>query len=246
MHRRSVKMSLALLLVLGLIFAFGVLPCFAQEQLTITTYYPSPYGSYNELQTNKLAVGDTNGDNKLTSADQPPENGQLYVARSVIYKPHTDKAAIDALPNPRLGELAYAVSEDEWYYYNGSWVAQGGGGTGYFLQCGNTCPSGTQWVGAARGGTAINGVIATRGYVSHTQGCNYATNHCYCDCFCSEGLLIGANTKTCAGSVICNHSDYVSVCNPAGSSCSTECSDWCATNADTPYNGLLLIISVCR
>ncbi|MCX5709755.1 MAG: hypothetical protein NT088_03385 [Candidatus Omnitrophica bacterium] len=29
------------------------------EQLTFTTYYPSPYGSYNQLQTNALAVGST-------------------------------------------------------------------------------------------------------------------------------------------------------------------------------------------
>lgn len=29
------------------------------EELTITTYYPSPYGSYNELSTNRLRVGDS-------------------------------------------------------------------------------------------------------------------------------------------------------------------------------------------
>jgi hypothetical protein len=29
---------------------FFVTACFAQESLTISTYYPSPYGSYNELQ----------------------------------------------------------------------------------------------------------------------------------------------------------------------------------------------------
>lgn len=32
---------------------------FSQEQLTITTYYPSPYGSYRDLKvTNTLEVGD--------------------------------------------------------------------------------------------------------------------------------------------------------------------------------------------
>ena len=66
-----------------------------------------------------MAVGDTS---------QPLEDGQIYAARSVIFKPHTNKAAIDALPNAQEGELAYAASEDEWYYYNGSWVPQAGEG----------------------------------------------------------------------------------------------------------------------
>ena len=43
----------------------------ADEKITITTYYPSPYGSYNQLQTNTLGVGDNNGDNNFTSADVP-------------------------------------------------------------------------------------------------------------------------------------------------------------------------------
>lgn len=53
------------------------------EEITITTYYPSPYGSYNELQTNKMAVGDTNGDTKLDSGDQSVNNGDLVVAGNV-------------------------------------------------------------------------------------------------------------------------------------------------------------------
>lgn len=32
-------------------------PGFSQETLTITTYYPSPYGSYNELRVNQMTVG---------------------------------------------------------------------------------------------------------------------------------------------------------------------------------------------
>jgi len=31
---------------------------FAQETLTITTYYPSPYGSYRELRSQRMAIGD--------------------------------------------------------------------------------------------------------------------------------------------------------------------------------------------
>lgn len=44
-----------------LIFSFLLLHsnCFAADQLTITTYYPSPYGSYQELRSQRIAVGNT-------------------------------------------------------------------------------------------------------------------------------------------------------------------------------------------
>jgi len=87
----------------------------AADEITITTYYPSPYGSYNEIE----------------------------VARSVRFRPHADKASIELLSNPRSGEMAYAQSEDEFYYYNGSaWVSQsgtGGGGATYVNWGSNTC-----------------------------------------------------------------------------------------------------------
>lgn len=40
----------SLVLVLGLIFGFCVSFCFAEESITITTYYPSPYGVYRVLR----------------------------------------------------------------------------------------------------------------------------------------------------------------------------------------------------
>lgn len=32
---------------------------YAQEQITISTYYPSPYGNYRELRAKQMAIGDT-------------------------------------------------------------------------------------------------------------------------------------------------------------------------------------------
>lgn len=79
--------KILILLVTSLLIAtYGLLitHTFAQEEkLTITTYYPSPYGSYHQLQTNQMAVGDTNKDGQLTSADQPQTDGVLLVAGSV-------------------------------------------------------------------------------------------------------------------------------------------------------------------
>ncbi len=85
------------------------------------------------MQTNKLAVGDTSGDGQLSSADQPPANGQLYTARSGIFKPQSSLPAFDA----REGELVYNDSDNKFYYYDGSgWVAQGGAsGSVLYLAC---------------------------------------------------------------------------------------------------------------
>jgi len=47
----------------GLIFA-------QNEQLTITTYYPSPYGSYNDLTvSDRMAIGDVNNDGTVNESD---------------------------------------------------------------------------------------------------------------------------------------------------------------------------------
>ncbi|MBM3245665.1 MAG: hypothetical protein FJZ15_07755, partial [Candidatus Omnitrophica bacterium] len=46
------------LILLILFMSFYSIFCFAQENITITTYYPSPYGSYRELRVQRLALGD--------------------------------------------------------------------------------------------------------------------------------------------------------------------------------------------
>jgi hypothetical protein len=60
MHRKKILVSLILVFLSWEVFnSFS----FAQEQkdiLTLTTYYPAPYGVYNELSTNSLIVGNIN------------------------------------------------------------------------------------------------------------------------------------------------------------------------------------------
>ncbi len=58
-----------------LIFGFFSL-CFAEESITITTYYPSPYGSYRQLTADQIAIGSTY--RNPTYAD-----GTLYVQGNV-------------------------------------------------------------------------------------------------------------------------------------------------------------------
>jgi len=49
-----------LIVLLSAIFIGIPMIIFAQqEQITITTYYPSPYGNYRELRAQRMAIGDT-------------------------------------------------------------------------------------------------------------------------------------------------------------------------------------------
>jgi len=107
-----------------------------EETFTITTYYPSPYGSYNELSTNKFAVGDADGDGKVTTTDQPNRDGDIRI------KPQTGDPTTWSVG--KEGEIAYSGVKDTLYVNNGSaWVSQGGGKTCYtkYNSSPGTCPS---------------------------------------------------------------------------------------------------------
>ena len=155
------KMFLKILvLVLGLIFGFCASFCFAQEEsITITTYYPSPYGSYNELSTNKLAVGYT------TSDEQPEQVGDIRLKHWTTV-PSTESG--------KAGEVAYA-SDDFLYVHNGSsWVKQGGGGGIIGAQDGYAGQTGTQACAAI--GKTCSRVISYN-FIKEDVACPGAT-HC--------------------------------------------------------------------
>ncbi|MFZ2385996.1 MAG: tail fiber protein [Candidatus Omnitrophota bacterium] len=61
------------------IIPFPVTFTFAEE-MTITTYYPSPNGAYDALNVKRLSVGDTNGDGKINASDVSASSGYLLVA----------------------------------------------------------------------------------------------------------------------------------------------------------------------
>lgn len=52
MPKKSSLITFSIFLIINL--------AFAEESITITTYYPSPYGSYNELTTNALVLNPLN------------------------------------------------------------------------------------------------------------------------------------------------------------------------------------------
>lgn len=59
------------------------------EQITLTTYYPAPYGVYNQMVTRTLGVGDNDGDGDIDSNDAPDPDfitgnpNDLWVAGNV-------------------------------------------------------------------------------------------------------------------------------------------------------------------
>ena len=108
------------ILILGL---FGGLICFGfsiaeePETLTVTTYYPSPYGSYNEIRTNMLAVG--------RNTAMPTANGDLRANRIVT-------GATTTIPG--------AAQDGDLIVGNGLWLG-GVRGTTWppFMQSGKKC-----------------------------------------------------------------------------------------------------------
>ena len=72
--------------IVGIVVLFTLpIYAFAQERetLTLSTYYPAPYGVYDRLITNTLGVGDTNDDTKLNSSDGPANQGDVWIAGKV-------------------------------------------------------------------------------------------------------------------------------------------------------------------
>jgi hypothetical protein len=77
------------------------------ESLTITTYYPSPVGSYNELTAKKFSLG---------SAALPTRSGDL------VLQPQEGDPAKD-WPAGVEGQLSYSqVSRSLFVYDGGKWV----------------------------------------------------------------------------------------------------------------------------
>ena len=99
--------------IILLIFCFMAISgnlVLAQEQITITTYYPSPYGSYADLTVTKHleVVGSVNASTPMTNAknEDAPGFGQTrYTIRGYIY----DTAVYGALgrSNKNLAGTVY-------------------------------------------------------------------------------------------------------------------------------------------
>ncbi len=60
----------------------------AQETITLSTYYPSPFGIYNRLATNSFGVGDNNSSGGIEAGDSPDpavagQEGDVWIAGDI-------------------------------------------------------------------------------------------------------------------------------------------------------------------
>jgi hypothetical protein len=153
----SLSLSLSLSLISVFLLSFSP-PLFAEETITITTYYPSPYGVYREMRAKRIAIGDTyfdgaevpweeiNGDGGLIDylADlvvegnvgigttNPNANAILDISSTTkaIMLPRMTTVQKSAISPPAAGMVVYDTTEAALYAHNGSaWVKQGGGST---------------------------------------------------------------------------------------------------------------------
>ncbi len=112
------------------------------DTLVIDTWYPSPYNTYETLNSAKLAVGayEDTEPSHIGEAENLKAWGQLKVGRGVIFKPvdpqNVDNSQINNFIAPayaftqgaEAGEMVY-TTDDKFYHFNGSsWVPQGGSG----------------------------------------------------------------------------------------------------------------------
>jgi len=99
----------SVLLISSVLVLFG--PVVFAEDITITTYYPSPYGSYSSLQTDKLGVGDNNSDGLFTAADVPTTTGNVWIKGNVGIGTVSPSYKLDVIGDVRAtGSVYYGGS----------------------------------------------------------------------------------------------------------------------------------------
>ena len=98
-------------IVATIFFIFGLcVSGFPQETLTITTYYPSPFGSYDKLQAWSFGVGDNNGSGGLDAGDVPNTHGDVWIDGSVGIGTTTPQNPLDVEGSAVIG-AAYSGTE---------------------------------------------------------------------------------------------------------------------------------------
>lgn len=106
---------------------FFTLPVFLfAEEITITTYYPSPYGSYSSLQADKLGVGDNNSDGFFTAVDVPTTTGDVWIKGNVGIGTTSPGAKLDVNGAAKISSWATQSLTTNGYAKVGSLLIQWG------------------------------------------------------------------------------------------------------------------------
>jgi hypothetical protein len=191
------KRSCLLLSVL-LISAGGF--AFAQsnssETLTITTYYPSPYGVYRNLEVKRgMAVGDiTKG--PLASMDNL-KSGQLYINNSVVLN---TLPTTPADSNGTAGQVIYVGGTDKMIKYHDGirWVNA--------TLTPPPCPPGKQcYTTGSSESCPVNQICRPTNWIP--PGSTYVTTVTYYSVCCLAPQICG-NTCTPQGTTTCPNGSY--------------------------------------
>lgn len=154
--------NLMLLAMFFILAAFSLSS--AEEQITLTTYYPSPYGSYHELRADQMAIGSAYRYSSLY-------DGLLIVSGSVgVGTPSPSLGRLE-VQNPG-GNAVYGEGANGVYgvSYEYDWAA------GVFGENKNT-GGGSDGIGVVGlGGRGVQGVGGFTGVV----GCNSVEQGTYC------------------------------------------------------------------
>lgn len=93
----------------------------ADESIELTTYYPAPYGDYEDLYvSNSLGVG-TNSPDASAMLDLSATNDIAAGTPRGFLPPVMEETEIGNISNPAKGLIVYNTDKDEWWGYNGAW-----------------------------------------------------------------------------------------------------------------------------
>jgi len=188
MAKRLSIIGISVFFILGL-FSLS----FSDEQLTITTYYPSPYGSYQELTSYRMKIGTTYSGSSFTV-----NNNDLLIEGNVGIGTTNPQSKLDVSGTMRVGILGGATSPPTYLCQNTSGqIANCTGGpfpTIYTAQCSAdgtnlfTCPAvcdaGDKVIG---GGFSAAPGVARRSYPSADDRW-----------LCELGMVVGTCYARCA------------------------------------------------
>jgi len=163
-------------------------------KVELTTYYPAPYGEYNQLSANKQ----TYASDKV----QPGTSGRIRLEPQAGDPSVTDAGGIWASGIAKIGEIAYSTLKQGLVIWDGTaWASAGGTGNGQICftrnttssnpNCNNVCDPSTETLQAklgffgecsqyvTSGTTTLNGPVAfpPGNYGNFPSPCGVFTNY---------------------------------------------------------------------